>query len=318
MTGSTPQPTALTLASSPNPTTLGHSVTLVATVTPSAATGKVTFYDGTTVLGIATVSSGQATLTTILLPFGHRSLKAFYGGDSTYATSSSATLTEVVTAQPENALLAQTAYPVGSFPAAVAMGDFNGDGKVDLVVVVQGSLNLLLGNGDGTFQAARVITDANANGSNTGLAVADFNGDGKLDLVVGDANSGAVILLGNGDGSFQQPVGIGVTASPNWLVTADFNGDGAADLAAIDQNGFLRIMLGNGDGTFRHGDDLAIPHDGLGLAIGDFNGDGHADLAINLGEALGHFIIGKRRRDLSSSFKLLRRVRHSCGGRLQW
>jgi hypothetical protein len=172
---SPPQPSSVVLSANPSLAILGQAVTLTASVTPSAATGEVTFYDGTTVLGVAAVSGGQATLTTLLLPFGHRSLKAFYSGDSTYAKSLSTAVIEVVTTQPADSLLAMTNYPVGSFPQAIAMGDFNGDGKIDLVVVAQRGLDILLGNGDGTFQAARAITDAGANGPNSPMAVGDFN-----------------------------------------------------------------------------------------------------------------------------------------------
>ena len=72
--------TTTTLVATPNPSALGQSVTLTATVSPSAATGQVTFYDGTTVLGVGTLAGGTATLTTSLLPAGSRSLRAYYGG----------------------------------------------------------------------------------------------------------------------------------------------------------------------------------------------------------------------------------------------
>jgi len=72
--------TSITLMSSANPAVFGNAVTLTATVSPSAATGKVTFYDGVTVLGTRTLSGGQSALTTALLPSGAQSLKAFYAG----------------------------------------------------------------------------------------------------------------------------------------------------------------------------------------------------------------------------------------------
>src|SRR5579871_120835 len=70
--------TTVTLTSSPNPANYGQSVTLTANVA-SAATGKITFYDGTTVLGVSSISGGAASLTTIMLPSGTRSLHAYYG-----------------------------------------------------------------------------------------------------------------------------------------------------------------------------------------------------------------------------------------------
>src|SRR4029077_4752748 len=87
-------------------------------------------------------------------------------------------------------------------PAAVAVGDFNGDGKLDLAVTNKGdkTVSILLGNGDGTFQSQTTVP--------TGLApdavvTGDFNGDGKPDLAVANFTDGTIsILLGNGDGTF--------------------------------------------------------------------------------------------------------------------
>ena len=92
---------------------VGQAVTLTATVSPSAATGKVTFYDGTTVLGVGTLAGGTATLSTILLPAGSRSLRAYYGGDAIYLASTSASVAQTVNAQPANSFLAAVNYGAG-------------------------------------------------------------------------------------------------------------------------------------------------------------------------------------------------------------
>ena len=90
---------------------------------------------------------------------------------------------------------------LGSSAGSISSGDFDGDGRVDLVITVSGSLLLLLGNGDGTFQSPRTI----ASGAIARIAVAgDFNGDQRLDLAVLQPNSVAIVL-GNGNGTFQQP-----------------------------------------------------------------------------------------------------------------
>src|ERR1022692_3717214 len=89
------QPSSITISSSTNPSIFGQAVPLPATVSPSP-TGIVTFYDGTTVLGTKTLASGKATLTTSLLPSGARFLKAYYGGNDTYAASTSAGLAGTV------------------------------------------------------------------------------------------------------------------------------------------------------------------------------------------------------------------------------
>ena len=105
-------------------------------------------------------------------------------------------------------------YAAGTHPLSVAVGDFNGDGKPDLAVANQRSntVSVLLGNGDGTFQAAvNYGADRNPNS----VAVGDFNGDGKPDLAVANLNSDTVsVLLGKGDGTFHAAVIYGAGAEP--------------------------------------------------------------------------------------------------------
>ena len=283
------QPTAssITLNASVNPVTYGQPVTLTATVT-SGATGKVTFYDGVTVLGIAPISGTQAAFTTRMLSSGTRSLWAHYSGDAAYAASNSAKISETVVAGVSLGFQLPVTYPTASSPEALASADFNGDGKTDLVVASYGtgSVSVLLGIGDGTFRAA-----VNYNVGITGppaVAVGDFNGDGKADLaVVAYANStyAVEILLGNGDGTFQNGVNYPVDNSATSLALADFNGDGLVDLAVGNQNtGRLDVLLGKGDGTFNSALSYTTSVIPLYLAVGDFNNDGKADVvAVSTG-----------------------------------
>ena len=135
------------LAPTPNPSIFGAPVTLTATVSPSAATGQVTFYDGTTVLGVGALASGTAMLETRLLPAGNRSLRAYYGGDAFYLASTSGWVTQTVNAQPANSFLEAVNYEAGNSPFSVAVGDFNGDGKADLAVAnhYSSDVSILLG-----------------------------------------------------------------------------------------------------------------------------------------------------------------------------
>ncbi|MGH9316094.1 MAG: FG-GAP repeat domain-containing protein, partial [Thermoanaerobaculia bacterium] len=120
-------------------------------------------------------------------------------------------------------------------PYSIAVGDFNGDGKPDLATANTGDgVSILLGNGDGTVQAA---VNYGVGTAPLSVAVADFNGDGKADLGIANFSSGNVsILLGNGNGTFQPVVNYGAGSGPRFLAAGDFNGDGKPDLAVANQN----------------------------------------------------------------------------------
>ena len=136
-------------------------------------------------------------------------------------------------------------YAVGSDPVALVTGDFTGDGRTDLAVANEGSfdsdgnlipgtgdVSVLLGNGDGTFQAQ--ITYA-AGSDPVALVAGDFTGDGRTDLAVANYDDNDVsILLGNGDGTFQNQITYAAGSFPRALVTGDFTGDGRTDLAVAN------------------------------------------------------------------------------------
>ena len=197
-------------------------------------------------------------------------------------------------------------YPV-TWPMSLAVGDFNGDGKLDLVVAscaisilfapdcTKGSVAVMLGNGDGTFQHGPSYPPLVnfAAGSFTSppfvqiiqpqlLAVGDFNGDGTPDLTVANYGDGTVgVLLGYGDGTFQPMTSYASGLNPSSVVVGDFNGDGKLDLAASDGGAnTISVLLGNGDGTFQSVMRYAAGPYSHSLTMGDFNGDGKLDLAV--------------------------------------
>jgi hypothetical protein len=190
----------------------------------------------------------------------------------------------VLLGQGNGSFSTQVAYAVNSTPVSVAVGDFNGDGVMDLVVANNNTnanqVTVLLGNANGTFGAkASLPVSSNA----VSVAVADFNGDGKLDIAVADqsGNTGNTvsILLGNGDGTFQSHVEYFTAASPNGVVVGDFNGDGKLDLAVSAGKGnTVSVLWGMGDGTFVGQVNAGSGDIPLAVAAGDFNGDGKLDL----------------------------------------
>ena len=215
------------------------------------------------------------------------------GGDSVY----------VLLGKGDGTFQAAVRYPTGDVAAAVATADFNGDGKLDLVVsgpstsnIVgappkPASMGILLGNGDGTFQAVKLTGGAGNNPA--AIVTGDFNNDGKADVALlnsGTADNssdpgGLLIFLGQGNGSFQSPTNYLVGYNPSAIAVGDLNGDGAPDLAVTstgpDATGaFIGLLLNKGNGTFAQSAPLATAEHPHSIAIGDVNLDGKPDLVI--------------------------------------
>lgn len=190
-------------------------------------------------------------------------------------------------------------YAAGAEPQEIVSADFNNDGRPDLLVAnsTANSVNVLLGNGNGTFQAPRT----SAAGDNpVSIAVGDFDADGKLDLAAANNGAGSVsVMRGNGDGTFQAPVSTGIGADPASVAVGDFNGDGMLDLAAVSNvyheyddyyygyygyyEAHVNVLLGSGGGSFAAPTSSSL---GAGYhtsaAAADFDGDGNDDfVAVN-------------------------------------
>ena len=178
----------------------------------------------------------------------------------------------------------------GLLPYSVAVGDFNGDGKLDIVAAnfEDSTVSVLLGNGDGTFQAARNY----ATGSYP-VSVAVGNFHGHLDIVTANAGDGTVSLLpGNGDGTFQLGRTVATASGTASLAVGDVNGDGHLDLVIADSGpvdsfgatygGSVDVLLGNGAGGFQApiSTTLGSGQSPYAIAVGDVNGDGIPDLAV--------------------------------------
>jgi len=155
---------------------------------------------------------------------------------------------------------------------------------MDLAVTNQGegTISVLLGNGDGTFQTQKQYA---AGGEPESIVAGDFNGSGNLGLATVDIyGSVPAVLLGNGNGTFQPFIGgPGVPAYVDLIATGDFRGNGTLDLVITggvsDTEAYVYIELGNGDGTFQSPVAYPVGNTPYGVVVGDFNNDGKADIA---------------------------------------
>ena len=212
----------------------------------------------------------------------------------TYNINFPAPSTFVATAQPN--------CPNCTASTDVAVGDFNGDGKLDVVTLGnQNSLDVAMGNGDGTFQTpVYTYIGAPCYGAYA-ITVGDFNGDKIPDVGVWGANctSGLMqlnIYLGTGNGNFTTGPTYNPAGSNNWnplpstIVAEDVNGDGKVDIIALTQYNGVFVFLGNGDGTFQTpanypATDPVGGSDG-GVAVADVNGDGHPDIVVQVAQGI--------------------------------
>jgi hypothetical protein len=205
---------------------------------------------------------------------------------------------------------AARSMPIGTNPLSAAVGDFNGDGKLDLVVAddyAGGPVQLLVGNGDGTFQAPlNLFSDPSF--TPLSVAVGALQKNGQLDLVItGQVSSSSgsfgevVVLAGDGHGSFGKADSLPVGTFPNSVVLDDFDNDGTLDAAVTDSAfGTVDVLLGKGDGTlgppvsFATGAPADTTIADYYLVAGDFNGDGKLDIvAANRGNNTVSVLLGK-------------------------
>ena len=189
--------------------------------------------------------------------------------------------------QGDGTFAATATYDTGVSPEAIAAGDLNNDGKIDLVVTngSTNSVSILLGNDNGTFTPGMAVKLHNRV-EPSGITLADMDGDGTLDLVVAEnVTSQVAISLGNGDGTFRPAHAFDAGGLASAVAVGDFNGDGKMDVAATvyeagdGQAGNVAVLLGNGHGGL--GAATLYPIGAMPSAIiaRDSDGDGKLDLA---------------------------------------
>ncbi len=294
----------------------------VSSATGSALPALVAFGGGKSIF-LATMPSASASFGTalstvrsaqrVLLRAQDGKPATFFVGDrypidlGLLSSDLNSTASALASALASGFTLPRTDYTAGTGPSSVAIADFNKDGHPDLVVAnqIDGTLSILFGNGDGTFQpvattctAPTCIALAGVTAGTTTTATSpsavvtgDFNDDGNPDIAVTDmANSRVLVLLGNGDGTFQPPVAYPTGSNPVALVAQDFDGDGQPDLAIVNQGdgktaSVVSVLVGNKvnnvqNGTFGTKIDYPVGVEPSAITTADFNTDNVIDLAV--------------------------------------
>ena len=327
-TASTSGTAALTVTGIyPTETTIAQSgsvgnYTLTATVSGAGSTvptGTVSFLDasnGDAVLGTAALTAGTAGLSFLNVSetLGGPVAVGDFNGDGipdiflvqcTFGMTGACRqwATTVLLGNGDGTFTATSASPFPYGPHAIAVGDFNGDGILDLAVANAGSndVTILRGNGDGTFTAT--ATSPPTGTYPYSIAVGDFNGDGKTDLAVANYVSSTIsVLLGNGDGTFSATATspkIEICMSCSFAIAVgDFNGDGLSDLVVSEDSeySYSEVFLASTQSANATANGIAVPvatvtQNVLSSYAGDSNYETSTSGTISLSAAQGTPIV---------------------------
>jgi hypothetical protein len=277
----------------------GQPVQLTATVVPSGGlepNGQVKFCDATAascensaLLGTAQLTPAGTASIKLRPPIGTHSIKAVFTGTNGDGGSSSSTQIVTITGTYSTTTTISAAGVPGNFTftaTVVGYGE-NGTGLtggVSFEDTTNG--NAVLGTAtlgvSMPVQAFALPVSYGIGGDPDSVAVGDFNGDGEPDLVAANltTNTGVSVLLGNGDGTFQNALGYPTNFSVYSVAVGDFNGDGKLDLVIVGSGDSVGVLLGKGNGTFQKEVDYPVGAFPISVAVGDLNGDGKLDLVV--------------------------------------
>ena len=247
---------------------------------------------------VAPAPAQTATFARTDYPFlGDQAAADFNGDGRLDLAGFSAGTAVIMLGNGDGTLQPRVQYPAGGNTQALAVGDFNRDGAVDLALTINNidiGLSLLMGRGDGTFDPAVNLPNS-AGFDAPALAAVDLNNDLNLDLVIGHnaacyvnacvIASAITVMRGNGDGTFQTPQHIDVGLSTNEIAVGDFNRDGIKDLALASSSSRVKILHGVGNGTFVGETITLVPELNFGMEntdidVADVNGDTMDDLVV--------------------------------------
>ncbi len=283
---------------------------LAPTAVPPGASGFTLSVSGTGFVPGATIDFNRAPLATTFVDHGHLTATVPAANVASAMTAGVRVVNPGPGGGPSNVVHFQVGAPEATvsfanapnsplpiyFPLGIAAADFNEDGKADLAIAANIRMYVFLGNGDGSFTPAAnsPLSVPSPPYDDFGspyigpIAVGDFNHSGHLGLAIGEIqNDAAVILLGNGDGTFVSSSAAFANAlgMPTSAIGAgDFNADGNLDLAIANEvSGQSPLALGYGNGAFSAAGDLYVGGFTAGVSVGDFNADGKLDAILASG-----------------------------------
>ena len=172
-------------------------------------------------------------------------------------------------------------HALTSTPTALSISDFNNDRQADLALAnADGTVTLLLGEGNGTFGSAKTFSASSSRLSF--LVPGDFNRDGKVDLAIAQPDGHILsIFSGQGDGTFVRGPSYQIGNDPVSASTVDLRGSGLVDLVTVNkESNNFSVLMGNGDGTFKEASNFTAGDGPVAAASGDFEGRGFTGLAI--------------------------------------
>jgi hypothetical protein len=278
LSGTVNFPVPIITSFSPTSGIVGSTVTITGTNFDTTPANNIVYFGAVR----ATVSASTTTSLTITVPIGATSvtpimvLNTASGLQASSLNGSTPQFTVTLATPILPNYTSSTTNIGGNFLTDIASGDFNGDGKIDIVTISNLGANVRFGNGNGTFINSDTYLVSVSSVSS--IALQDFDGNGSLDIAIASNNS-VNILLNAGNGIFGTATSFPVGNTPYSIASGDFNNDGKQDIVTSNGSGSVSLILGNGLGSFGASTNFSVGTTSNSITVADFNRDGKLDLA---------------------------------------